>query len=144
MIAVIKHLKKKRKSLRFWFAFRRIFFYKKKKNLFLRLRLFFYYQKLIKHQILKFYGKSLTKLIFTKNQTKFVSDSRFFNMLSLIELRINILVSRMFSIRLLVVNTLMLQDNIRVSNRLRPKSYIVSVNSIIKCNYLKFKLTITN
>ena len=120
------------------------FFIKKKKSLFLRLRLFFYYQKLIKHQILKFYGKSLTKFIFTKNQTKFVSDSKFFNMLSLIELRINILVSRMFSIRLLVVNTLMLKDNIRVFNRLRPKSYIVPVNSTIKCNYSKIKLTITN
>ena len=65
-------------------------------------------------------------------------------MLSLLELRTNILVSRMFSIRLLVVNTLMLKNSILVSNRLRPKSYIVSVNSLIKCHYLKFKLTLIN
>ena len=101
-------------------------------------------QKLIKRQYLKFYGKSINKYIFKKNQTKFITDFYFFNILSLIETRLNILVSRMFFINLFEIDNNFIKNYIFVNKKYQKKNYLIPINSVINIiskDYMLYSLS---
>ena len=109
--------------------FKNFFLKQKRKNFFFKLKRNFYQRKIIKRQFITIYGKKNFKLRFLNNQSKFAFDTNFFNLLAHLELRLNILVSRMF----IVFN--LLEVNKKISNGLVLVNGVVVFNKnyLVRC-----------
>lgn len=124
---------KLKKKWRFWRQFKKFFLgRKKKKILFHKLNWTFFQKRIVWHQLSSLYSHSIKNLIHSKNQTKVMFGARFFKMISLLELRLNILVLRMqLSTKLAEANSLIAEGNIRLNGLKCHKNTLVCVNDIV-------------
>lgn len=125
---------KLQKKWRFWRAFKKYNFSKRKKKIFLKLKNFFFIQNIIKKQFISFYGiKRFSRMFFKKNQCLFNFDFNFFKILCFLELKLNILSFRLFNFtNILEVNKFILDGFIIVNNKNFKKNYLVVVNDILQ------------
>lgn len=93
---------------------------------------------MVKHQIVSLYGKSLSNLI----KRHLVLDKFFFNTIIFLELRLSILVRRMFFLfHFFDINKEIYLGNITVNNKKKHKNFLVRVGSIIKYQLNKNETT---
>ena len=138
----VKH--KLKKKWRFWRLFKRYFLGRKKKNFFYKLKWVFNQKRIMWHQLLALYGKKIKQSVYSKNQTKLIFGSRFFNSLSFLELRLNVLVMRIrFASKVIESSKLIDLGLVRVNGSKRTKNYIVRVGDILKREYGSNKIELT-
>lgn len=124
---------KLKKKWRFWRQFKKFFLgRKKKKILFHKLNWAFFQKRIAWHQLSSLYSHSIKNLIHKKNQTKVMFGARFFKMISLLELRLNVLALRMhLSSKLSEVNSLIATGDICLNGLKCHKNTIVCVGDIV-------------
>jgi ribosomal protein S4 len=85
------------------------------------------------HYFSSLYGKQIKHLVFQKTKKKTAFGKPFFNIVTFLELRLNILLIRMrFVSKLLEANSLLAKKLIDVNGVFKRKNYLVRVNDIIK------------
>jgi ribosomal protein S4 len=131
-----------KKKWRFWRNFKRFFLGQKKRKLFSKLKWMFAQKKIIWHQLASFYGKNVKKLMYSKNQVKLAFGTRFFNVLPLLELRLNIFILRArFASKLLEANTLINSGKILVNTLPKQKRYVVRIGDTVQYLSTQNRLT---
>ena len=133
-LSFVKH--KLKKKWRFWRIFKRYFLGRKKKNFFYKLKWAFNQKRILWHQLLALYGKKIKQSVYSKNQTKIMFGSRFFNSLSFLELRLCVLVMRVrFAFKVIEGSKLVDLGLVRVNGSKKTKNYIVRLGDILKREY---------
>ena len=85
------------------------------------------------HHFSSLYGKKIKHLVFQKTKKKIAFGKPFFNVISFLELRLNVLLIRMcFVSKLLEANNLLSKKLICINGSFKQKNYLVRVNDIIK------------
>jgi hypothetical protein len=111
---------KLKKKWRFWRVFRFYFLRSKKKIFFPKKNWLFNQRRIIWHQLSAMYGVKIKNWAYTSNKSKVIFNSKFGSVLCKLELRLNILMTRMG-----FVNKLRQADSLIFGGK-------VSVNSVIK------------
>ncbi len=100
---------------------------------FSKLKWFFNQNRIMWHYFKGVYGKKIRAAVFTRACRKVAFGKTFINLLSCLELRLNILVLRMrFAIKQLESNALIENKLILVNGASRLKNYLVRVGDIVK------------
>lgn len=82
--------------------------------------------------MVEFYGKPIKNLIYTKNQTKVIFGTKFFNVISFLELRLNILLLRIhFASKLSEANSLIKTGLVQVNGNKCHSNCVISVGDFI-------------
>jgi len=124
---------KLKKKWRFWRSFKFYFLRKKSLSYFSKLKWLFNQNRIMWHHFSNLYGKNIKYLVFKKTKTKLAFGKPFFNILSFLELRLNILLVRMrFASKLLEADSLITGKLVYVNGFLKQKHYLVRVNDIVK------------
>lgn len=131
--------KKLKKKWRFWREFKFFFLRKRKKKLFYKIKWWHNQKRIIWKQLCTLYGKKVKKLNYKKNQTKFLFGSRFFDVLSLLELRLSVLILRMGFYKFESKNCLKYKD-VTINGVSKKKYYTVRIGDVI-CRKWFFKHT---
>lgn len=124
---------KLRKKWKFWREFKKFFLRRKKKVIFYRISDFFKERLILLHQMKAIYGKGLKNLNYKKNHMKRFYGCQFFNLIIYLELRLSVLVQRMYLAKdFLDAKQGILLKEIQVNGVSCSKNYLVCVGDIIK------------
>ena len=125
-------LRKLKKKWRFWRLFKFYFLRRKKKFFFSKIRWLFNQKRMIWHQLSTMYGKNIKNEAYVNHKSRVIFNSKFGSILCKLELRLNVLVLRMFFVsKLQHANSLIAQKQIKVNGIVKQKKYLVSTGDLI-------------
>lgn len=85
------------------------------------------------------YGSKVKKLNYKKNQTKLLFGVKFFEVLSFLEMRFDILITRMGLVNnILEATKLISQKNITINGTYKKKYYLIRINDVICRKWVLF------
>lgn len=123
---------KLKKKWRFWRTFKFYFLRRKKNFYFLKINWLFNQKRIIWHQLSTIYGKNIKKKVYGNYKTKTLFNSKFGFILRKLEVRLNILLLRMYFVKkLLQANFLIKYRQIEVNGLFKHKHYLINVGDLI-------------